>query len=96
LRKNKITKIAGDGYWHCLKCEEILPNCGKYSIDFEIARSQLNCIELGIMPKDYVCVENKICDKSIGLNVSNGKIHDTNGDIEKQSTKWREVLNPIK
>jgi hypothetical protein len=41
----------------------------------------MNCIEVGIMPKDFIPSANKVCDKSIGFHVANGKIHDTNGDI---------------
>lgn len=39
----------------------------------------MNCIEVGIMPKDYATSENKICVKSLGLHFANGKVHDTNG-----------------
>lgn len=41
------------------------------------------------MPFDYTPLANKLCDKSIGFHLGNGKIHDTNGDKEKKSTKWR-------
>jgi uncharacterized hydantoinase/oxoprolinase family protein len=41
------------------------------------------------MPHDFSPEENKICDKSIGFLLSNGKIHDTNGVREKYSTNWR-------
>ena len=40
-------------------------------------------------------VENKICVKSIGFNYANGKIHDTDGRKERNSTKWREVCAPV-
>ena len=60
-----------------------------------MVRSKLNCIEVGIIPGDYVIVENKICVKSIGFNYANGKIHDTNGRKDKNSTKWREVCAPV-
>lgn len=49
----------------------------------------MNCIEFGIMPLDYLPIENKICVKSFGYHFANGKIHDTNGVKDKQSTSWR-------
>jgi hypothetical protein len=58
-----------------------LPNSGKYSFSVAILKSKMNCIEVGIMPYDFVITENKICDKSIGYHFANGKIHDTNGNI---------------
>jgi hypothetical protein len=54
----------------------------------------MNCIEIGVMPEDYSPIENKICVKSLGFHFANGKVHDTNGDKSKQSTKWREVCAP--
>ncbi len=58
-------------------------------LSFNIEKSHMNFIEVGIMPFDYVPVANKLCDKSIGLHLGNGKIHDTSGDMDKKSTKWR-------
>jgi hypothetical protein len=43
------------------------------------------------MPRDYKVVENKICVKSIGFHFANGKVHDTNGVKDKQTTAWRVV-----
>ena len=48
------------------------------------------------MPKDFIPIANKVCDKSIGLHVANGKIHDTNGNKEKKGTNWRAVHAPMK
>ena len=48
------------------------------------------------MPFDYTPLSNKLCDKSIGIHLGNGKIHDTNGDKEKKSTKWRVAYQPLK
>lgn len=48
------------------------------------------------MPYDFVITENKICDKSIGYHFANGKIHDTNGSIQKKSTTWRIVTDATK
>ena len=45
------------------------------------------------MPEDFVAVENKICDKSLGYHFANGKIHDTSGERSKKSTKWRVVTD---
>ncbi len=47
------------------------------------------------MPKEYAVTENKICVKSLGYHFANGKIHDTKGVRDKQSTSWREVCPPI-
>ena len=66
--------------WHILKTEEILPFRGKYSVGFEIIQSLNNCIEIGIMPQNFVPIENKLCTRSIGFHFANGKVHDTNGD----------------
>lgn len=93
LFKNKIKKIGGDNIWHCIKSEEILPSSGKYSFSIAVLKTKMNCIEVGIMPEDFVITENKICDKSIGYHFANGKIHDTNGDKEKKSTAWRIVTD---
>ena len=46
------------------------------------------------MPKNIIPVENKVCDKSLGIHIANGKIHDTNGKIDKKSTIWRPITNP--
>lgn len=43
------------------------------------------------MPVGYTPIVNKVCDKSIGFHFANGKIHDTDGNIEKKSTNWRVV-----
>ena len=67
---------------------------GKYSVTFEVLESSLNCIEVGIMPQDFEPIENKICNRSIGFHYANGKIHDTNGDREKEKTKWRLARAP--
>lgn len=56
----------------------------------------MNCIEVGIMPKKYVPISNKICEKSIGFHFANGKIHDTNGLIDKKGTSWRIVREQAK
>jgi hypothetical protein len=48
------------------------------------------------LPFDYIPIANKLCDKSIGLHLGNGKIHDTNGDVDKKSTKWRVAFEPFK
>jgi hypothetical protein len=48
------------------------------------------------MPKSYVPVSNKVCDKSIGFHFANGKIHDTNGAIDKKGTNWRVVREQAK
>ena len=89
VKKNKITKKYGDGLWHILKTEEVLPFRGKYTISVNIVESALNCIEMGIMPQEFTPVENKLCTRSIGFHFANGKIHDTNGDKEKKATSWR-------
>lgn len=81
ISQSKLRKISGDGLWHSLKAQEILPVVGKYSLSYKIERSKMNCIEFGIMPKDFIPSANKVCDKSIGFHLANGKIHDTNGDI---------------
>ena len=41
------------------------------------------------MPKNYIPIEDKIYEKSLGLHIANGNIHDTNGRIDKKSTSWR-------
>ena len=46
------------------------------------------------MPRDYIPVENKICEKSLGFHIANGKIHDTKGNKEKKTTSWRAVCEP--
>jgi hypothetical protein len=71
----------------------VLPTSGKYSFDVAVINSKANCIEVGVMPEDFVAVENKICDKSLGYHFANGKIHDTAGDRSKKSTKWRVVTD---
>ena len=43
------------------------------------------------MPKDYTPIEHKICEKSIGLHFGNGKVHDTDGNKNRRSTKWRSI-----
>ena len=48
------------------------------------------------MPQDYIPIENKICDKSIGYHFANGKIHDTKGAKDKKTTAWRIVCNTAK
>ena len=48
------------------------------------------------MPKSYTPIANKVCDKSIGFHFANGKIHDTNGIVDKKSTTWRVVREPLK
>jgi maltodextrin utilization protein YvdJ len=48
------------------------------------------------MPKSYTPIANKVCDKSIGFHFANGKIHDTNGHLEKKSTAWRVVRDQAK
>ena len=48
------------------------------------------------MPRTFVPIANKVCDKSIGFHFANGKIHDTNGDKEKKGTSWRVVREPAK
>lgn len=67
---------------------------GKYAIALTIVKSELNCIEVGIMPRDYVVSENKICVKSLGFHFANGKLHDTKGLRDKQTTSWREAQEP--
>jgi hypothetical protein len=76
--------------WHTIKTSA-LPTKGKYTLEFEIVSSTLNCIEFGIMPMNYTPIANKVCDKSIGFHLANGKIHDTSGIIDKKSTAWRVV-----
>lgn len=44
VSKNKITKKHGDGLWHILKTEDILPDSGSYTIVFDILTSSLNCV----------------------------------------------------
>lgn len=56
----------------------------------------MNCIEVGIMPKKYLPISNRICEKSIGFHFANGKIHDTNGLIDKKGTSWRIVREQVK
>ena len=46
------------------------------------------------MSREYNVVENKINGKSIGYHFANGKVHDTNGVKDKQSTNWRSVCDP--
>lgn len=46
------------------------------------------------MPGLFKPVSNKVCDKSIGFHYANGKIHDTNGEIDKRGTSWRVVRDP--
>jgi len=41
------------------------------------------------MPYNITPIENKVCDKALGIHIANGKIHDTNGIIDKKSTTWR-------
>ncbi len=48
------------------------------------------------MPRNFIPVANKVCDKSIGFHFANGKIHDTNGDKDKKGTAWRAVREPAK
>ena len=43
------------------------------------------------MPKDYIPVENKICEKALGFHFANGKVHDTKGIKEKKTTSWRAI-----
>lgn len=43
------------------------------------------------MPNNFLPIANKVCDKSIGFHFANGKIHDTNGVVDKKSTNWRIV-----
>ena len=92
---DSVTKIGGNGLWHILKGHEILPSSGKYSFETKIVKSELNCIEVGIMPQDFTPIENKICERSIGFHYANGKVHDTNGNKEKRGTKWRKICEPI-
>lgn len=47
------------------------------------------------MPASFTPIANKVCDKSIGLHFANGRIHDTDGNIEKKSTAWRVVRELI-
>jgi hypothetical protein len=47
------------------------------------------------MPATFTPVANKVCDKSIGLHFANGRLHDTDGNIEKKSTAWRVVREQI-
>ena len=54
----------------------------------------MNSIEVGLMPQDYVPIENKICEKSLGFHFANGKIHDTKGKKDKKGTSWRAVCEP--
>lgn len=95
LAEDSITKLDGDGIWHSIKTNP-LPSTGRYALEFEVASSSLNCIEFGIMPKNYTPIANKVCDKSIGFHLANGKIHDTNGIQDKKSTAWRVVREPAK
>jgi len=55
----------------------------------------MNYIEFGIIPSSFSPVANKICDKSIGLHFANGKLHDTNGRIDKKTTSWRLAKDPL-
>ena len=89
INGNIIKKISNDGVWNCIKSSTVLPLTGKYVCNFKIIQSKGNCIEIGIIPQDFLPVENKICDKSIGYHVSNGKLHDTNGDKDRKTTIWR-------
>ncbi len=43
------------------------------------------------MPWSFVPIANKVCDKSIGFHFANGRLHDTNGVLDKKSTAWRMV-----
>jgi hypothetical protein len=46
------------------------------------------------MPQEFLPIENKICEKSIGFHFANGKVHDTKGVKDKRSTSWRAVCEP--
>lgn len=46
------------------------------------------------MPSSFKPIANKVCDKSIGFHYANGKLHDTNGVIDKRGTNWRVVREP--
>ena len=46
------------------------------------------------MPKDYVPIEHKICEKALGFHFANGKVHDTKGIKEKKTTSWRAICDP--
>jgi hypothetical protein len=48
------------------------------------------------MPSTFIPLANKVCDKSIGMHFANGKIHDTNGVIDKKGTNWRVVRQQAK
>jgi hypothetical protein len=47
------------------------------------------------MPWSFLPIANKVCDKSIGFHFANGRLHDTNGVIDKKSTSWRVVREQI-
>lgn len=55
----------------------------------------MNYIQFGIIPASFSPEANRICDKSIGLHFSNGKLHDTNGRFDKKTTSWRVVKDPL-
>ena len=94
VTEGNLVKTGGNGMWHILKTEETLPSAGKYSFSFTVAQSEINCVEVGIMPKEYTPLENKICEKSLGFHLANGKVHDTKGNKEKRTTAWRAVCEP--
>jgi hypothetical protein len=48
------------------------------------------------MPSSFTPVANKVCDKSIGFHFANGRLHDTNGVVEKKATAWRMVREQAK
>jgi hypothetical protein len=86
-----VAKKRGNSLWHILKTEETLPSTGKYSFAVTVSHSEMNCIEVGIMPRGYVPAENKICEKSLGFHLANGRVHDTKGNKERKTTAWRAV-----
>jgi len=94
VKKDTIVKTGGNGLWHILKMNEVLPSTGKCSFAMKVAESEINCVEIGIMPQEYTPVENKICEKGLGFHFANGKVHDTKGSKEKRTTAWRAVCEP--
>ena len=50
VKGDTIVKTGGNGLWHILKASEVLPSTGKCSFAMKIAQSEINCVEVGIMP----------------------------------------------
>ena len=94
-KDSSVRKVDGNGLWHIVKSHDVLPRSGKYSFAVKVIMSETNCIEVGIMSQEFIPLENKICERSIGFHYANGKVHDTNGSKEKRGTKWRVICEPI-